>query len=59
MARLEDLVEGTSVAGLNPREPVTVIHVKWFGGHAIELTYKNEQTVTAVKASAPFTTGHD
>lgn len=44
MARLEDLTQGTSIEGVVPDGPVTVIHVKWFGQQAIELTYKLDQT---------------
>lgn len=46
MVKLEDLIEGAVVEGIVAGEPVTVIHVKWFGGHAVELTYKIEQTGT-------------
>ena len=46
MARLEELTEGTSVEGVATDGPVTVIHVKWFGDHAVELTYKLEHTGT-------------
>jgi superfamily II DNA or RNA helicase len=46
MGKLEELTEGTSVEGVIADSPVTVIHVKWFGGHSVELTYKLEQTGT-------------
>jgi len=35
MVKLEDLIEGTVVEGIVAGEPVTVIHVKWFGGQAM------------------------
>ncbi len=46
MAKLEELVEGALVEGIIADSPATVIHTKWFGEQAIELTYKNEQTGT-------------
>ncbi|NVM22694.1 MAG: DUF3883 domain-containing protein [Desulfobacterales bacterium] len=44
MAKLEELTEGVSVEGVVADGAVTVIHVKWFGDHAIELTHKLEHT---------------
>ncbi len=41
MARLEDLVRGTQVAGALNTEAVTVVDVRWFGSAAMELTYKD------------------
>jgi hypothetical protein len=41
MARLEDLKEGTSVKGIRPDGPVTIINVKWHGDSVVELTYKD------------------
>jgi len=46
MAQLEEITEGVTIEGVIADSPVTVVHVKWFGGHAIELTYKIEQTGT-------------
>jgi hypothetical protein len=46
MAKLEEITEGVSIEGVVADRPVTVVHVKWFGGHALELTYKIEQTGT-------------
>lgn len=44
MARLEEITQGVTVEGIIADIPVTAVHVKWFGSHAVELTYKNEQT---------------
>lgn len=46
MAQLEEITEGVTIEGVIADSPVTVVHVKWFGGHALELTYKIEQTGT-------------
>lgn len=40
MAKLEELVSGTSVDGLVARERVTVVGAKWFGDTVLEVTYK-------------------
>jgi len=44
MTKLEDLKEGALVVGIVADYPVTVVHIKWFGGQAVELTYKIEAT---------------
>ncbi|MDD5701026.1 MAG: helicase-related protein [Dehalococcoidales bacterium] len=44
MAKLDDLKEGASVIGIVADRPVTIIHVKWFGQQAVELTFKDEHT---------------
>ena len=44
MPKLEDLKEGALVGGIVADHPVTVVHIKWFGGQAVELTYKIEAT---------------
>ncbi|UZQ52974.1 helicase-related protein [Trichothermofontia sichuanensis B231] len=41
MAQLEDLTRGTTVRGILPNQPVTVIDLKWHGSDAVELTYKD------------------
>lgn len=41
MARLEDIVSGSTVKGILPNQVVTVVNVKWIGSVAIELTYKD------------------
>jgi len=46
MAKLEEITEGVAIEGVVADSPITVVHVKWFGGHAVELTYKIEQTGT-------------
>ena len=46
MAQLEEIREGVTLEGIIADSPVTVVHVKWFGGHALELTYKIEETGT-------------
>lgn len=40
MIRLDDLQPNAAVRGLLPDSLVTVVHVKWFGSEALELTYK-------------------
>ena len=40
MARLEELVNGTSVEGVLPREVVTVTATQWHGDAVVEVTYK-------------------
>ena len=40
MSRLEDLLPGTVVRGIQPDSLVTVVSVQWFGSDALELTYK-------------------
>ena len=39
--RLEDLVAGSAVEGLNPKGMVTVVQVQWHGRDAITLTYRD------------------
>ena len=41
MARLENLLPNTSICGVLPDGIATVIHVKWFGSEALEITYKD------------------
>ncbi|MFM7546377.1 MAG: helicase-related protein, partial [Synechococcales cyanobacterium] len=41
MANLEDLTRGTTVKGILPTHPVTVIDGKWHGSDVVELTYKD------------------
>lgn len=43
MTRLEDIVVGSSVAGLAVNETVNVIAVKWFGNAVLEVTYKDSK----------------
>ena len=38
--RLEDLQPRSTVRGVHPDGPVTVVSVAWFGSEALELTYK-------------------
>ena len=44
MAKLEDLTPGAGVLGVSPDGPVEVVAVKWFGGTAVSLTYKVQDT---------------
>ena len=39
MAKLEDLMPGSSVKGILPDRLVTVVAAKWIGTVAIELTH--------------------
>lgn len=41
VAALEDLKPNSSVRGVLPTAPVTVVSVQWFGSSAVELTYKD------------------
>ena len=41
MARLEEIARGVSILGVLPDAAVTVVDVAWFGGDALELTYKD------------------
>ncbi|URR36256.1 DUF3883 domain-containing protein [Thermosynechococcus sp. HN-54] len=41
MAKLEDLTRGTTVKGILPNQPVTVIDATWYGSDVVELTYKD------------------
>ncbi len=41
MAQLEDLARDVTVKGVLPDRNVTVIDAKWYGGDAVELTYKD------------------
>jgi superfamily II DNA or RNA helicase len=43
MARLEDLIRSTSVTGILPDGPVTVVDVRWHGQTALTLTYTDRQ----------------
>ncbi len=40
MIKLEDLQPNAAVRGILPDSVVTVVSVQWFGGEALELTYK-------------------
>ena len=41
MARLEDLTRNTHVRGLVPNATVTVVAAEWFGGGAVDVTYRD------------------
>ncbi|HEY1015523.1 MAG TPA: helicase-related protein [Herpetosiphonaceae bacterium] len=41
MARLEDLIRGAALQGILPNALVTIVDVRWHGGDAVELTYKD------------------
>src|SRR5262245_29536876 len=41
MARLEDLIRGTSLRGILPDGLVTVVNVSWYGSDAVDLIYKD------------------
>ena len=43
MARLEQLTRGTTVQGILPGEPVTVVDVRWHGDSALTLTYTDSR----------------
>jgi hypothetical protein len=40
MVKLEDLVKGTLVDGVEPDGPVTVVNVEWNGDDSVEIFYK-------------------
>ena len=42
MAELEDLERGAAVKGVIPDSLVTIVDLKWHGGAAVELTYKDQ-----------------
>lgn len=46
-ARLEELVPGVSVTGIAGSAPVDVVSVRWAGGNAIVLTYRDAHDGTA------------
>lgn len=68
MAKLEEIVAGSSILGINETEAVTVVAVQWYGSNVIEITYKNikgipgtqlvyredEPTITIQKNSLPW-----
>ncbi len=41
MARLEELVKGVVVEGIEPDGPVTIVNVEWIGEDSVELFYKD------------------
>lgn len=41
MARLEELVSGASVLGIDPQGPVVIIATQWFGDGVVEVAWKN------------------
>src|SRR5262245_15442192 len=41
MPKLEDLKRGTSVKGILPNGPVSIVDIKWHGSDVVELTYKD------------------
>ncbi len=41
MMRLEELTRGAALRGILPDGLVTVVDVSWYGGEAVELTYKD------------------
>ena len=41
MAKLEELIRGSTVKGILPDQLVTVVDVKWIGNTAVDLTYKD------------------
>ncbi len=43
MARLEDLTPGARIKGILPNQAVVIVNVKWHGGSAIEVIYKDAQ----------------
>ncbi|OWY62845.1 hypothetical protein B7486_56250, partial [cyanobacterium TDX16] len=40
--RLDDLVAGATVVGIDPAGPVEVVAVKWSGTQAVTLTYRDQ-----------------
>ncbi len=45
MSRLEEIVAGATVEGIIPREPVSVIAVKWHGSEVVQVTYRTADGV--------------
>jgi hypothetical protein len=43
LAKLEDLIQGAQVTGIDPSGAVNVIHVNWFGSDVVELTYRDHK----------------
>lgn len=43
MPRLEELVPGARVQGITPSSPVSVVDIRWHGGNALTVTYRDEQ----------------
>lgn len=43
MTRLEDLTHGSTVVGVLPHTPVTVVAVRWHGDNALTLTYTDDR----------------
>ena len=43
MARLEDIVVGSNVSGLESSETVNIIATRWIGNSAMEVTYKDNK----------------
>jgi SNF2 family DNA or RNA helicase len=43
MAKLEELMQGAQLKGIDPAGLVSIIHVKWFGNDIVELTYRDQK----------------
>lgn len=43
MAQLEKITVGSNVTGLEGKEPVTIVAVKWYGTGVLEVTFKNSK----------------
>jgi superfamily II DNA/RNA helicase len=41
MARLEEMITGSSISGITGQEPVTLVAVKWYGNAVLEITFKD------------------
>jgi SNF2 family DNA or RNA helicase len=44
--KLDELKPGLQITGIVPQQAVTVVDVKWYGGVAVELTYKRANGTT-------------
>ena len=43
MAKLEELIPGVCVLGLEPQGLVTIVAAKWYGDSVLELSWKNSE----------------
>ena len=41
MTRLDDIIPGTIVDGLDSQGPVTIVGTKWYGTSVLEVTFKD------------------
>ena len=58
MTKLEDLVAGAVVDGVDPAGPVTVVTAQWHGTQAVTLVYRDHDARVRRAAAVPLRRGH-